>query len=112
MSDAIISVEGLGKRYRIPHSRTRSGESDRGWVVYAIQNTIGRIYIGQTGNLAARLNAHNTGLVRSTRKDDHWKLIAKEDCPTQSEVRWLEFQLKRSLGKRTTWLQKRKVAIE
>lgn len=134
MSEAIIRVENLGKKYpsgldaptgrkRISHSPTplpaRSAyapegslESDGEWVVYAIENADERIYVGQTGDWEARLNAHNTGLVRSTRKDGPWRLVAKERCATQSEARWLEFQLKRSRGKRVKWLKKQGICNE
>jgi len=33
------------------------------WIVYAIQNSAGRIYIGQTGNLRQRVKAHNAGVI-------------------------------------------------
>jgi predicted GIY-YIG superfamily endonuclease len=134
MSDAIITVENLGKKYpsgldgptgrkRIPsgasaqragsqHSPTHSVESGRDWVVYAIQNTSGRIYIGQTGNWDTRSKAHNGGSVRSTRTDGPWRLVAFAKCPTQSDARWLEFQLKRSRGKRIKWLEKHSVGNE
>jgi len=134
MNDPIISVENLGKKYpsglngptgrkRIPpgasaqragsqHSPTHSVESGKDWLVYAIQNASGRIYIGQTGNWDSRLKAHNEGLVRSTRTDGPWRAVAFEKCATQSDARWLEFQLKRSRGKRIKWLEKQSVANE
>src|SRR5438876_6948947 len=107
--EVVIRVETLGKKHRIRHSQTRKFESTVEWVVYAILNCSGRIYIGQTGQLERRLNEHNAGLVRSTKADGPWRLLAIEKCGTQSEARWLEFQLKRSRGKRTTWLQQRSI---
>ena len=123
MSEAIITVENLGKKYpsgldaptgrkRISHSPTRSLESDREWVVYAIENAVKRIYVGQTGDWEARLKSHNNGLVRSTQKDGPWRLVAMEKCATQSEARWLEFQIKRSRGKRIKWVKQQGICNE
>ena len=134
MSEAIISVSNLGKKYpsgldaptgrkRISHSPTPlparrfdapegSLESDREWVVYAIENAVERIYVGQTGDWEARLKSHNNGLVRSTQKDGPWRLVAMEKCATQSEARWLEFQIKRSRGKRIKWVKQQGICNE
>lgn len=110
--DVVIRVDKLGKKYCIRHSPTRSAEAGPEWTVYGIKNTLGRVYIGQTGDLNTRLRAHNTGLVRSTRSDGPWYLIARENCQTQSEARWLEFQLKSSRGRRKKWLETRNLDNE
>jgi len=75
--------------------------------VYGIRSQkCGRIYIGQTCNLRERLKVHNNGLVRSTKKDLPWDLIAIERCETRGSARWLESQLKKSKGKRLRWLKR------
>ena len=104
MNEAIIQVELPARRAYSPEGKSKAPPR---WVVYAIQNAAGRIYIGQTRNLSQRLNAHNAGLVRSTKNDRPWKLIAIEECANQSAARWTEFQVKRSLGRRRKWLQQR-----
>lgn len=74
--------------------------------VYAIINHhTGRIYIGQTRNIKQRLEAHNRGYVRSTAKDRPWNLFAVEELNSSEEARWVERKIKRSRGKRMSWLE-------
>lgn len=75
------------------------------WVYGIKSQNRDRIYIGQTRNLKKRLEAHNRGLVRSTKKDRPWDLIAIELFETLGPARWLEFQIKKSKGKRLRWLK-------
>ena len=63
--------------------------------VYVIQNPEGRFYIGMTTDLERRLVDHNTGLSVWTKYRGPWKLIWSQQCPTISEARKLENQLKR-----------------
>jgi len=72
--------------------------------VYALQSASGRIYIGQTCDLAARLEQHNRGKVLSTRAGTPWTLIKSESYPTRAAARYREFCLKRSRGARLRWL--------
>ena len=73
--------------------------------VYAIRSlTSNRIYVGQTANFEGRLDAHNTGRVKSTHKDCPWELLKMDSFDTRSEARWFERQLKSSLGRRQKWL--------
>jgi len=75
--------------------------------VYAIKSKrSGRIYIGQTQNLMPRLESHNKGYVRSTKKDRPWDLISIEELRTRDDGRWRERELKKSLSKRLHWLQR------
>ena len=50
------------------------------WIVYLIQNTTTKqIYIGRTNNLKRRLNEHNHGRQKATkRKTGEWLLIYAE----------------------------------
>ncbi len=73
--------------------------------VYSIRShSHGRTYIGQTYDLNKRLQSHNSGHVRSTAKDRPWELLAIEEFGTREEARWLERQLKKSRGKRESWM--------
>ena len=51
-------------------------------------------YIGSCGDLAVRLNLHNRGLVKSTKRYVPWELKYKEDYKTLSEARKRESQIK------------------
>ena len=73
--------------------------------VYAIlSKKSGRVYIGQTANVDARLLSHNRGHVRSTAADTPWVLIKRQSFSTRAEARWFEFCLKQSRGRRLRWL--------
>ncbi|MGH9515359.1 MAG: GIY-YIG nuclease family protein [Terriglobales bacterium] len=77
-----------------------------GFSVYGIQNiTRKRIYIGHCEKLEERLRRHNTGGVKSTKSDGPWALVALQVVGTRGEARWIEYQLKRSRGRRKRWLQ-------
>lgn len=76
------------------------------FIVYAIKSiSTGRIYIGQTNDLAARLLEHNRGNVRSTHKEAPWQVIKTEAFDTRSQSRWHEYQIKSSRGRRLKWLE-------
>lgn len=76
------------------------------YFVYAIQNSAGRIYIGQTENLENRLRLHNSGSVKSTRDVGPWTYLKTERFESRNEARFFEWQLKRSRGRRLIWLSK------
>ena len=74
--------------------------------VYAIRSHLaGRIYIGQTENVTARIVSHNDGQVRSTKKDRPWDLIAVEEFETREAARWMEHELKKWRGRRIRWIE-------
>jgi putative endonuclease len=74
--------------------------------VYAIKSHLaGRIYIGQTENVTARIVSHNDGQVRSTKKDRPWDLIAIEGFETREAARWREHELKKSHRRRIRWIE-------
>jgi len=73
--------------------------------VYAIRSDMrNRIYIGHTKDIERRLKYHNFGYVMSTAKHRPWVLVAKQGFGNWNEARWLERQLKRSIGRRDKWL--------
>ena len=73
--------------------------------VYAIRSSLtNRIYIGQSNNFKRRLSKHNKGIVRSTKKDIPWELIAVQTVKNRNEARWKERQMKNSKGVRGKWM--------
>jgi len=51
-------------------------------------------YIGSCGNIDIRLNRHNKGLSKSTKRYVPWKLVHTEEFLTLSEARKREYQIK------------------
>ena len=63
---------------------------------YIIESlSTGRWYYGSTGNLAERLNYHNTGWNRSTKGRGPWKYIFIREFQTSEQAREFEFHLKK-----------------
>jgi len=57
----------------------KQNNDDKKFCVYAIQSELSnRIYVGQTDDLSRRLNEHNVGRVKSTKKEAPWKILAVE----------------------------------
>ncbi|MBJ7392052.1 MAG: GIY-YIG nuclease family protein [Chthoniobacterales bacterium] len=75
------------------------------YFVYAIQSQCGRVYVGQTDDFEQRLSQHNKGQVKSTREDRPWHLLKIEAFPSREGARYFEWQLKKSRGRRSRWLQ-------
>ncbi|MGE9289998.1 MAG: GIY-YIG nuclease family protein [Puniceicoccales bacterium] len=73
--------------------------------VYAIKNNQGRIYVGYTGDLEARLARHNSGYVKSTKAGVPWRFVKSQSFRTENEARFFERSLKRSKGKREKWIK-------
>ena len=78
--------------------------------VYAIQSKAsGRVFVGQTDDLARRLKEHNSGRVISTKRDVPWKILAFEVFRDRSQARWCESRLKGSKGKRLQWIDRNRI---
>jgi putative endonuclease len=60
----------------------------------------GEFYVGYTKNLWRRLDEHNSGQVRSTKKQSPMKLIYWEGCTSQRDAKRREKYLKTAWGKR------------
>jgi len=58
-----------------------------------------KIYIGQTNNLRLRLEEHNSGMSKSTKRDTPWEIIYFEKYETRSEAMKREKQLKSHTGR-------------
>jgi len=69
----------------------------------------GKIYIGQTEDLARRITQHNAPAYRGTlhtkRHPGPWRLIYKEHFPTRHEAMRRERALKSSRGRE--WIRQR-----
>jgi len=59
-----------------------------------------QFYVGLTRNLSARLQAHNNGLVNSTKKRIPFELVYWEGCRDESDAAQRERYLKTAWGKR------------
>jgi len=53
-----------------------------------------------------RIKEHNSGVVRSTKINKPWKLIAIQEVPSRNEARWIERSLKNSYEKKVRWMEK------
>ncbi len=74
--------------------------------VYILKNPHGKFYVGQTKDLAARLNDHNRTDSfdgHYTRKNSPWKLVWSEEHPTRSSAMQRELQIKRM--KSAKWIR-------
>ena len=68
--------------------------------IYILKSRIGLgYYIGHTQNLEKRLNRHNSGLVRSTKKGKPWVVIYTEKYLTKQDAYKRELQIKSYKGR-------------
>jgi predicted GIY-YIG superfamily endonuclease len=77
------------------------------WFVYVLRNPDGKLYIGQTVNVAHRLSQHNDPsdtLTRTTKRfRGPWELIHSELLPSRSAALAREKALKSGQGR--AWLK-------
>ena len=74
------------------------------YYVYVIQSSKGKIYIGQTQDLAKRLKRHNNELSTkitsfTKRNKGRWTIAYKEQVKTRSEALHREKYLKSHVGR-------------
>ena len=69
------------------------------FIVYVLRSEEGLRYIGQTANLTQRLEAHNLGLSKWTKRGTNWKLVHMEEYDTRSEAMKREKCLKTGKGR-------------
>jgi len=85
------------------HGRDKVLQSASQYTVYVLLNAVGKIYIGQTTRLAARLVQHNDSEYRGTlhtkRHPGPWRLVHAEQFPTRREAMRRERELKTSRGR-------------
>ena len=65
----------------------------------------GKLYIGQTNNVARRLKLHNSGKVKSTRVRRPFELIGYKAFRTKNEARWIEYNLKHHSDKKKKFIK-------
>lgn len=71
------------------------------YYVYVLRSLVDRrFYVGLTSDLAARLQAHNAGLVSSTKLRVPLELVYWEGCLNRSDAAQREKYLKTAWGKR------------
>jgi len=69
--------------------------------VYVLRSSVdGQFYVGLTRDLRARLQAHNSGQVPSTKKRVPLELVYWEGCLNESDAAQREKYLKTAWGKR------------
>ena len=69
--------------------------------VYVLRSLVDQqFYVGLTNNLSARIDAHNAGLVTSTKRRVPLELIYWEGCLNRSDAAQREKYLKSAWGKR------------
>ena len=66
--------------------------------VYVIQNREGKFYIGFSDDVARRVEEHNTGQSRWTKRRGPWQIVWQSEELSRSEARRLENRLKRQKG--------------
>ena len=64
------------------------------YVYILYSNTFNRFYIGQTSDVSARLQRHNSGYEKSTSPCAPWELMLSLEKPTRPEALKLERKLK------------------
>ncbi len=78
------------------------------FLVYVLQNSKGKIYIGQTSNLERRIAQHHDPDCRLTlhtkRHMGPWRLVHSEEFPSRSSAMRREKELKS--GKGREWIRK------
>ncbi len=72
------------------------------FTVYVIKSKSGLIYIGQTNDLKRRLQQHQKGQSKYTKRDTGWRLVHSEIYESRAEAMKREKWLKSSAGR--TWL--------
>lgn len=77
------------------------------YLIYLLQSECDQTYyIGYTHNIKNRINYHNNGRVKSTKRKRPWKLIGFEEKENEQEARWREYTLKHNAHERYKYIQK------
>ncbi len=66
------------------------------YILKSLKN--GRYYVGQTENMGERIKKHNSGQVKSTKPFLPWQIVYSEQCPTRSDARKRENEIKKYKG--------------
>lgn len=74
------------------------------YTIYVLQNSDGKLYIGQTSDLNRRIQEHNITGTGYTSKYRPWRLLWSKDFSIREEVVQQEKYLKTGAGR--DWLKK------
>jgi len=81
--------------------------------VYVLRSLVNnRHYFGYTNDINLRLQKHNNGAVRSTRKFRPWMLLGYEVYEKRNEARWREHELKNHSTKRNELIERLEVSAK
>ena len=80
------------------------------WYVYIIYSKkIDKYYVGITDDLEWRLERHNAGWGKYTKRGIPWKIVYKENCESKPESLKREKEIKRKKSRKyIEWLIKNK----
>jgi len=67
--------------------------------IYVIKSAKGKMYTGHTNNIERRLEEHNSGLCKSTKIDNDWRLVYSEAFGSRGEAMKREKWLKTGVGR-------------
>ena len=73
------------------------------FVYVLFSDSTGRTYAGCSADWTLRLNQHNAGRVKATRRGSPWRVVHLENVEAMIEARRRELYLKTSAGRR--WLR-------
>ena len=74
--------------------------------VYLLQSLKDKsYYIGYTSDIEIRIEYHNTGKVKYTKKKMPWQLLGYEEFKTENEARWREYTLKHNANERYKFIK-------
>ena len=65
------------------------------FVYMLVSEKDGSLYTGQTSDIKARLERHNRGVIRATKRKAPYRLGYVEEHATRSEAMWREWELKK-----------------
>ena len=77
--------------------------------VYLIKSRKGNLYIGSTTDINRRLNEHNKGKCKYTKKDKEGRLIYFEEYRDIDKVRTIEREIKKSRYERDRFYRRAEI---
>lgn len=70
------------------------------YYAYVLINGKGEFYKGHSDDMNKRLREHNSGVTKSTRKANDWKIVYNEEYKTREEAIKREKYFKSSAGRK------------
>ena len=69
------------------------------YFTYILLSPTGRTYVGQTENATRRLSQHNSGLCKTTSREQEWRILHLEQFATRREAIVRERWFKTGVGR-------------